>query len=171
MLARERLAALGVDVLAAEPVADNVDQRGDEPRLPVAGASFDLVTARHAAYVAREVARVLTLRGTFLTQQVGGDYADFYDALGLSRPRIARRWTMEYAISQLQDAGLDVHDGAQGVETTTFADADALAWYLEAVPWTGEGFSSKTHATALSRVRLPLRVRLPAFWLQAMRRR
>jgi len=170
-VARERLAALGVDVLAAEPVADNVEQRGGEPPLPVADASFDLVTARHAAYVPRELARVLMLRGTFLTQQVGGDYGDFYDALGLARPLGKQRWTLEYATAQLQEAGLDVDDGAEGVETTTFADAGALAWYLEAVPWTVEGFSPQTHAAALERVRVPLRVRLPAFWLQAMRRR
>ena len=165
-VARERLGALGIEVLAADPVPDNVDQRGGEPALPVDDSAFELVVARHAAYVPREIARVLVPRGTFLTQQVGGDYGDFYEALGLPRPHIARRWTLELATAQLQDAGLSVVDGAQGVETTTFADSEALGWYLLAVPWTVEAPTPN-----LEGVRMPLRVRLPAFWLRATRPR
>jgi SAM-dependent methyltransferase len=162
-VARERLGALGIEVVAAQGVPDNVDQRGGEPPLPVAGASFELVTARHAAYVPREIARVLAPAGTFLTQQVGGDYGDFYDALGLPRPQLERRWTLEAATAQLQEAGLTVVDGAEGEERTTFADAEALEWYLAAVPWT----VPDRHGAELNRVRMPLRVRLPAFWLRA----
>jgi SAM-dependent methyltransferase len=170
-VARERLAALGIEVIAAEPVPDNVDQQGDEPALPVDASSFDLVVARHAAYVPRELTRVLAPGGTFLTQQVGGDYGDFYDALGLPRPSIPRRWTLRAATQQLQAAGLAVVDGAEGEERTAIADKDALAWYLTAVPWTVEEFSVERHAAALERVRMPLRVRLPAFWLRATRPR
>jgi Methyltransferase domain len=166
-IARERLSTLGVDVVAAEPVPDNVEQHGGEPSLPFADGSFELVTARHAAYVPREIARVLASAGTFLTQQVGGDYGDFYEALGLARPPVARVWTLELATAQLRGAGLSVVDGAEGVETTTFSDADALEWYLTAVPWTVTGFSPERHRNALDRVRMPLSVELPAFWLRA----
>lgn len=169
-VARDRLRPFGIEVLRAEPVSDNVDQRGGEPRLPCEDASFELVTARHAAYVPDEIARVLASTGTFLTEQVGGDYGDFYEALGLSRPRITRRWTLELATAQLQDAGLSVVDGADGFERTTFFDTDALVWYLTAVPWAVEGFSTEGYRAALRRVRTPLRVRLPAFWLRALKR-
>jgi SAM-dependent methyltransferase len=169
-VARKRLEPLGVSVIAAEPVPDNVAPQDGAPPLPCASGAFALVTARHAAYVPHEIARVLTPGGTFLTQQVGGDYGDFYGALGLPRPQLGRRWTLELAAAQLENGGLTVADGAEGEETTTFADAEALGWYLTAVPWTVQGFSAKRQRDELERVRFPLQVRLPAFWLRASSR-
>src|SRR5205085_6923387 len=138
------------------------EPQDDAPRLPCASGEFELVTARHAAYVPREIGRVLAQGGAFLTQQVGGDYGDFHEALGLPRPQIARRWTLDFAAAQLVEAGLVVAEGVEGEETTTFSDVDALAWYLNAVPWTVEGFTYEQYRTELERVRTPLRVSLPA---------
>ena len=165
-IAEARLRRLGVTVVAAASAPDNVEQvEGDSHRLPFPADSFSLVTARHTSFVAAEVARVLRRGGTFLTQQVGGDYGDFYDALGLPRPRITRRWTLALASQQLAGCGLDVVDGAEGTETTRFADVGALEWYLRLIPWTVDQFSAADleHAAA----KMPLCVRLPAFWLKA----
>lgn len=167
-VARARLAPLGVDVVATEGAPDNVDQNGDEPALPFADASFAVVCARHESYVPSEVARVLAPGGVFVTQQVGGDYRGFRDLLGLDRGAPSR-WTQAFATQQLEAAGLEVVDGAEGVERVTFADVGALAWYLRAIPWVVPGYE-----IAMLRARpplLPATVEQPAFWLEARGRR
>ena len=63
-LATERLSPLGVEVVKVA-VSD------DDP-MPFADGEFDLVLNRHADFNSREVARVLSRGGTFLTQQVHG---------------------------------------------------------------------------------------------------
>ncbi len=67
-LATERLSPLGVTVLDV-PLTD------DEP-MPFADGDFDLVLNRHAGFNPKEVARILAARGTFLTQQIHGRWAD-----------------------------------------------------------------------------------------------
>jgi SAM-dependent methyltransferase len=176
-VARARLEPLGITVVAVEPTPDNVVQELHHhlPPLPFPSASFALVTARHQSFVATEVARVLAPGGVFLTQQVGGDYGDFYDALGLLRPPPGR-WNLPLAEEQLHAAGVETVDAAEGQETTVFADVGALAWYLRLMPWTVEGFSITARRANLERVHRRIerdgavRVTLPAFWLKAVKR-
>jgi hypothetical protein len=177
-VAGSRLRPLGITVVWAEGAPDNVDQRPDEARgrLPFPAASFALVSNRHAAFVAGEVARVLTSGGTFLTQQVGGRYDDFYDVLGTARPPPpAREWNLDLAAEQLGAAGLHVQESGEAVEATSFSDVGALAWYLKAIPWVVEGFVIEMHRSALESVHErievagPLTVRQPAFWLKAVK--
>jgi SAM-dependent methyltransferase len=171
-----RLRPLGISVVATEPAPDNVEQIPDEPggRLPFPSGSFALVTSRHESFVASEIARVLVPGGIFLTQQVGGDYGDFYEALELPRPpNPKRRWDLRLAQEQLAGAGLRVLDSGEATEVTSFTDVGAFAWYLKLIPWTVEGFSIETYRLQLERLHErigangPLRVRLPAFWLKA----
>jgi hypothetical protein len=175
-LARQRLAPLGVEVVATDPAPDNVSQAPDERRgrLPFGSAAFSLITSRHTAFVADEVARVLAVGGAFVTQQVGGDYGDYYEALGLPRPR-AMYVDLALATGQLERAGLTVVEGDEAAEETTFADVGALAWYLRLIPWTIEGFSVAGYSARLAALQEridregPLTARLPAFWLAARR--
>jgi SAM-dependent methyltransferase len=178
-VAGARLRPLGVTVVQNEDAPDNVDQRPDETRgrLPFPAESFALATSRHGTFVATEVARVLTPGGIFLTQQVGGNYDDFYDALGLPGPgRSAAQWELPLAIRQIEAAGLRVTDSGEGTEVTTFADVGAVAWYLKAIPWVVEGFSIETHRPLLERLHErmdatgPISMRMPAFWLKATKR-
>lgn len=173
-VAAARLAPLGVAVVPSEAAPDNVDQRpgATRGRLPFPPESFALVTNRHGSFLATEVARVLTRGGTFITQQVGGDYGDFYDALELPRPeRRGRQWDLELAVAQVEAAGLPVSASGEATLLTSFADVGALAWYLKAVPWAVESFSIETHRKRLARLheRMPLEVGMPAFWLEAVR--
>jgi SAM-dependent methyltransferase len=177
-VAGSRLRSLGVTVVANEPAPDNADQVPDEPRgrLPFPGDSFALVTCRHEAFVASEIARVLVSDGIFLTQQVGGDYGDFYEALELPRPPAPqRRWGLPLAEEQLAGAGLRVVDCGEATGVTSFADVGALAWYLKMIPWTFENFSIETHRLQLERLHEriaadgPLSLRLSAFWLKAVK--
>jgi SAM-dependent methyltransferase len=177
-VAGRRLRRLGITVVATEPAPDNVDQVPEESRgrLPFPSDSFALVTSRHESFVASEVGRVLVPGGTFLTQQVGGDYGDFYDALELSRPPVqSRRWTVRLAEEQLAGAGLRVVDSREATGVTSFADVGAFAWYLKLIPWTVRNFSIEMHRPQLERLHEriaadgPLNARLPAFWLKAVK--
>jgi len=177
-VAARRLRPLGVTVVVTEPAPDNVDQVAHESRgqLPFPSESFALVTSRHEAFVAREVSRVLVPDGIFLTQQVGGDYRDFYDALELPRPPVPqRRWNLSLAEEQLAGAGLRLVDSGEAMEAVSFSDVGALASYLKMIPWTVENFSIRTHRLQLERLHQristdgPLTVRLPAFWLKAVK--
>jgi hypothetical protein len=114
-VAGRRLRPLGVTVVAAEPTPDNVEQVPDEPRgpLPFPSESFALVTSRHESFVASEIARVLVRDGVFLTEQLGGDYGDFYEALELPRPPAPERsWDLSLVGEQLAGTGLRVIDSA-----------------------------------------------------------
>ena len=178
-VADARLRSLGIAVVPCEAAPDNVDQLPAETRgrLPFPPESFSLVTSRNESFVGGEVARVLTTGGTFLTQQVGGDYGDFYEALELPRPAAPeRRWNLHLATEQLEAAGLRVIESAEGAEVTSFADVGALAWYLRAIPWVVPGFSIEAHRPRLARLYERMRTtgsveaRLPAFWLAAVKR-
>jgi hypothetical protein len=173
--ARQRLGPLGIVVVPVDPPPDNDRQASTTlPRLPFPDKSFTLIASRHEAYVPSEVARILVADGVFLTQQVGGDYSEFHDALGLPRPP-TRAWSIRYAIAQLEQAGLAIADGAEDVQATTFSDVGALAWFLKAIPWVVDGFSIELHRPNLERLdeRIrnegPVTVREPAFWLEARR--
>lgn len=177
-VAGARLRPLGVTVVRDEGAPDNVDQvPGDgRGRLPFPSASFVLITNRHGTYVPSEVARVLTAGGTFITEQIGGDYDDFHDVLGLPRPTRNRpRFDLRLATAQVERAGLRVVDRAEADETTTFADVGAIAWYLRVVPWAVPGFAVDAHRPQLAllhermRAEGPVSARQPAFWLHALK--
>lgn len=176
-VAGARLRSFGVTVVRDEGAPDNVDQLPDETRgrLPFPSGSFALISNRHGSFVATEVARVLAQGGRFVTEQVGGDYTDFHEALGLPRAApSARRWDLRFATAQVEAAGLRLVEAAEANESTTFADVGAIAWYLRAVPWAVPGFSIESHRPHLERLHErmrngPLTTRQPAFWLEAVR--
>ena len=164
--------------MQGEAAPKNVEQDEDETggRLPFPSHSFALISNRHGTFVAVEVARVLVPGGVFLTQQVGGDYDEFHDALGLSPPPPpdrAREWDVRHATGQLERAGLRVTESAESFEQTTFADVGAFAWYVKAIPWVVPGFRISTYRAQLEHVQErideggPLTVQQPAFWLRA----
>lgn len=141
-----------------------------------ANASFALISNRHESFVAAEVARVLAFGGSFITQQTGGDYDASYDALGLSRPSDrGREWNPALATAQVQAAGLNVVDSAEGHEETALSDIGAIAWYLRAIPWVVGGFSLRSHRPNLQRLHEriksdgPIIFRQPSFWLKAFK--
>jgi hypothetical protein len=154
VVAARRLRPLGVPVVWSEDAPDNVDQRPGEQcgRLPFRAGSFALVVNRHASFAAAEVERVLSAGGAFLTQQMGSDYGDAYDALGLDRPKHGREWNVALATEQLAEAGLRIVEAREGTSITEFADVGAFAWYLRAVPWAIPGLKIEAHHPALERL-------------------
>lgn len=140
-VARERLTPLGVEVVPY--VADE-----KTAPIPFEDASFDVVLSRHEAYDAREVARVLTPGGVFLTQQVDGDsLAELQSWFG-AHPRWpeVRLATLR---AQLEDAGMVIEDAREWRGVTTFTDVGAIVYLLRAVPWEVPGFTVDRHRDAL----------------------
>ena len=133
VIARERLAPLGVEVVAYEATDAGA-------MLDFADASFDVVISRHEAYRASEVARVLTSGGSFVTQQVTGDsLAELRDlfASAAAWPHV----TVDHLSEELRAAGLAVEDAGEWHGWMTFKDVGALVYYLKNVPWQVPGFS------------------------------
>lgn len=176
-VAGARLRPLGITVVRTDGARDNVAQQPDEQSgsLPFPGASFALISNRHESFVAAEVARVLTPGGSFITQQTGGNYDPFYDALGLPRPIRGREWNLALATTEVQAAGIDVLDSAEGNEETSYSDIGAIAWYLCAVPWAVAGFSLRSLRPNLRRLHERIRVdgqiviQQPSFWLKGVK--
>jgi SAM-dependent methyltransferase len=175
-VAGRRLRPLGVTVVRDEGAPDNAEQASDESRglLPFPSASFELVTSRHEAFVATEVARVLVSGGRFVTQQLGSGGEDFHRMLGLELPPgPSRSWNLALAVEQVEAAGLEVVESAEDAQVVTFADVGAVAWHLAAVPWAVPGFLIHTHREELRRLHErieadgPVSIHQPAFWLEA----
>ena len=140
-LAGERLTPLGVTVLDVD--VDN------ELEMPFAAAGeFGLVLNRHSAFNSREIARILTPGGTFLTQQVHGLYA--HDLLAAFH--VAPLWpdaTPAFYLPRLRTAGLEIVMAEDWTGTLTFTDVGAIVYYLKAVPWSVPGFTVATHLEQL----------------------
>ncbi|MFC7876933.1 class I SAM-dependent methyltransferase [Isoptericola sp. NPDC057391] len=139
-VARERLAPYGVPVLAYDAEAG--------PRMPFADGSVDVLMARHEAYDAVEVARVLAPGGVFLTQQVDGrDAFELRDGFGAESlyPHVR----LDRARPDLERAGLTVDVADEWRGRLRFADVEAVVTYLALTPWTVPGFDVATHAERL----------------------
>ena len=171
-VAAARLRALKVDVVQTEAAVDNHHQDGDDVggRLPFRSGVFDLVSNRHEAFNAREVARVLRPGGWFVTQQAHSGSDQFHELLGLAAPN-GPEFELELALEQVRSAGLEVEVAEAGTAVTTFADVGALAWYLKSVPWAVPGFTiGQFRETLLSLQRqAPIAVPSTRFWSQAHR--
>jgi SAM-dependent methyltransferase len=170
-VAEARLAPLGIRVVHDEGAIDNVDQveRPHRGRLAFRDAAFDVVINRHEAFAAEEVFRVLGSGGRFITQQADSAGGDAGELIGLP-PRSGRLFDRSFATAQLEAAGFVVHEGADAIETITFADVGAFAWYLRMVPWSVPAFTIDAHRPALERLHdsgIPIVVRGLRFWLKA----
>jgi SAM-dependent methyltransferase len=169
-VAAQRLGAAHIPVVHDEGAIDNLDQPDHEPRgrLAFRDESFDLVHSRHEAYNPSEVRRVLRRDGWFLTQQAGSGGSDAGALLGLPIPE--ESFDRAFAADQLREAGFEVANGANAVETVTFADVGAFAWYLTVVPWMVPGFTIRAHTRQLLDLheqRTPLVIHATRFWLVA----
>jgi SAM-dependent methyltransferase len=113
----------------------------DRQALPLAAASFELVTSRHPIDTNwTEIARVLRPGGTYLSQQVGpGSLRDLSEALMGPLPPGTRR-DPEVARRAAEAAGLVVTDLRQERPRTEFYDIGAVVYFLRLVVWIVPGF-------------------------------
>jgi SAM-dependent methyltransferase len=124
-IARARLEPLGGTVVAYE----SADVVGGP--LPFADGSLDAVIDRHESYDAREVARVLSPGGRFVTQQVDGrDKPDLLEAFGLTPALPEVR--LEPFVAAAEAAGLVIERAEEWWGDSVFRDVGALVYYLKA---------------------------------------
>jgi SAM-dependent methyltransferase len=139
-LATERLSPFGVQVVDV-PLTDF------DP-MPFSNGEFDLVLNRHSGFNAKEVARILSPGGTFLTQQIHGLWAhDLIAAFG-AKPQCPDA-TLEKYVPQFKAAGLTIVNTQEWSGQLSFTDVGAIVYYLKAVPWFVPGFSVETHSKHL----------------------
>lgn len=127
-LARDRLTSRGVEVIEASP--------GE--RLPVAEASFDLVTSRHPVDPDwSEIARVLSPGGRYFAQHVGAESAfeltEFF--LGPQPVERRRRRHPDVEAAEAEKAGLEIVDLRVAHCRMEFYDVGAVVWILRKCPW------------------------------------
>ena len=152
-VARDRLARLGVEVVEVEACPDNDDQGpagADGPRLPFDDNVFELVVARHEAFVAQEVARVIPVEGHFATQQLGVDgHRGFRELFGVEHHPTVPSF-LELVSRQLEGAGMRVDEAAEAIQESCFHDVGALTWFLRMVPWAVPDFSVERYRRSSS---------------------
>ena len=139
-LVLERLTPFGIRVVDV--------QLTDDGPMPFTDGEFDLVLNRHSAFNSNEVARILDLDGTFLTQQIHGLWA--YDLLAAfdAKPQWPEA-TLEKYMPRLKSAGLMIVHAQEWSGQLAFTDVGAIVYYLKAVPWLVPGFSVESHLSYL----------------------
>jgi SAM-dependent methyltransferase len=146
-LATERLTPLGVKVVDV--------QLTDYGPVPFADGEFDLVLNRHSGFNSNEVARILALGGTFLTQQIHGLWA--YDLLAVfgAKPQWPDSTIKKY-VPRLKAVGMEMVNTQEWSGQLTFTDVGAIVYYLKAVPWLVPGFSVDFHLKQLLDLQMKL---------------
>ena len=112
--------------------------------MPFADGEFDLVLNRHAAFNSREVARILSPGGTFLTQQVHGMWLWDLQAAFDATPEFPDA-TPEKFVPLLEAAGLTMVNVEEWEGRMVFEDVGAIVYYLKAIPWEVPGFAVESH--------------------------
>jgi SAM-dependent methyltransferase len=146
-LAVERLTPFSVKIVDV-PLTD------DGP-MPFVDGEFDLVLNRHSGFNCNEVARVLSLGGAFITQQVHGLWA--YDLIAAFEAK--PQWpdsTLEKYVPRLKSAGLMVVQTQEWSGQLAFTDVGAIVYYLKAVSWLVPGFSVESHLKYLLKLQSQL---------------
>ena len=148
-LATERLSRLGVQVINAAV--------SDFDPMPFADGEFSLILNRHAPFNSSEVVRILSMGGTFLTQQVHGMWAWDLVATFDAAPSFPDATPAKY-VPRLEAAGLTIQTVEEWEGHLVFTDVGAIVYYLKAIPWIVPGFTVETHLRNL----LALQERLEA---------
>lgn len=130
-IAKERLTPLGVKVV-------QIDQ---DETLPFEAGKFDLIINQHESFSSKEVRRIISKEGVFLTQQVGGlDCIEINENLGVSINEEFIDWNLELALKEIQESNFEVVKSAEEFPILRFYDIGALVYYLKAIPWQVPGF-------------------------------
>lgn len=140
-LAARRLHPRGVVV-----VADR-----DEPPLPFADDSFDLVTSRHPARVWwEEIARVLRPGGTYLAQHVGPEsVSELYEFFLGPQPTVQHSRHPDRESADATGAGFTIQTLQMERPRVEFFDVGAIVYFLRKVIWTVPDFTVERYRDRL----------------------
>lgn len=142
-IARKKLEPLGVQVVTIE----------EDEELPFDDDQFDLIINKHEAYSPKELRRIITDNGIFLTQQVGGmNDAEINEALGVPINDEYSNWTLDAAVKELTDHSFKITFSKEEYPVERFYDIGALVYYLKAIPWQVPDFSIEDYKEKLFRI-------------------
>lgn len=135
------------------PLAGSVVDVANEAPLPFDDGSFDLVTSRHPTFTAwEEIARVLRVGGTYLSQAIGANTnRELYEAMLGPQPDNDSR-SPRRAAAAAEAAGLTVVDLRSEALRIEFHDIAAVVHFLRKVLWTVPGFTVEGYRRQLERV-------------------
>jgi hypothetical protein len=139
LVAGANLRSVVVPLIGVESAPDNIDQERATPsdtasHLPFRDGAFDLVVNRHSSYWPSEVARVLGVGGTYLTQQRAEGDDELLRTFGRAT-HPGPDFDLAFAVRQLRDVGFDIVRAEESDATVRFFDVGALVYYLRAIPW------------------------------------
>lgn len=148
-LAARRLHPRGV-VVVADP---------DEPPLPFAADSFDLVTSRHPATVWwEEIARVLRPGGTYLAQHVGPEtLSELYEFFLGPQPEVQHTRHPDRESAHARAAGLTIRTLRMERLRVEFFDIGAVVYFLRKVIWTVPDFTVERYRDRLQQLHEQIR--------------
>ncbi|OBW50127.1 SAM-dependent methyltransferase [Bacillus safensis] len=130
-IAKERLTPLGVKVV----------QISNDGNLPFGTGKFDLIINQHESFSSKEVRRMISKEGIFLTQQVGGlDCIEINENLRVPINEEFIDWNLKIALNEIQENHFEVLKSAEEFPILRFYDIGALVYYLKAIPWQVPGF-------------------------------
>jgi SAM-dependent methyltransferase len=136
-----------------EPLGVRVVGIGEDSDLPFDSGQFDTILNKHESYSVKEVKRILSPGGKFLTQQVGGlDCLEINEALGAEVNGEFTHWNLKYALRELEESGFTVVCSREQYPVQRFYDIGALVYYLKAIPWQVEDFSHENYMEKLYKI-------------------
>lgn len=121
--------------------------------LPFEESYFDLVINRHDDFDPLELHRILKPGGVFITQQVGG--LNNLELNQILQEKISFEfidWGLAPTLLKLYEADFAVKVAEKTALKSIFLDIGSVVYYLKAIPWQIEGFSSETHAEGLMKL-------------------
>ncbi|MDM5155368.1 methyltransferase domain-containing protein [Bacillus sp. DX1.1] len=133
-----------------EPLGVQVVEFANDHNLPFSNGQFDLILNQHESYSPEEVRRILSDKGIFLTQQVGGlDCSEINENLGVLLNPEFSNWNLEAALKDIQNNGFEVLHYKEEFPVQRFYDIGALVYYLKAIPWQVLDFDTETYVNEL----------------------
>jgi hypothetical protein len=146
-IAKKRLEPLGVNVVYFE----------DDAALPFEDKYFSFIMNQHESYDPKELRRITSDGGTFITQQVGGlDYVDLNERLGAELNDEYAHWNLGYAVEELEQHGFKVVYSMEDISVSRFYDIGACIYYLKAIPWQVPGFEVDKYMERLYDIHLTI---------------
>lgn len=147
-IARKRLEPLGVQVY----------EFTEDQHLPFADEEFDLILNKHESFDAKEIHRILSEKGTFITQQVGGtDCRQINEWFNQPLSTDFAEWSLVQAKAQLEEAGLTITHAVEEFPTQRFYDLGAILYYLKAIPWQMEHWEPQVNEDQLYKLYLHIK--------------
>ncbi len=139
-IAKKKLEPLGVKVV-------KIEEGGN---LPFEDKSFELIINRHEEYSSKEVYRILTDDGIFLTQQVGGTNDNWLREFFLGDVISEyQEWNLEFAKTELQNNGFKLLQAMECFPRKRIFDVGAIVFYLHAAPWEVPDFTVEKYKDKL----------------------